>query len=114
MFGISRNTLDEWLKLREARGQVLPKTYRSRGAAPKIADLSEFQCFAETRGHLTQPQMADEWLEPVSNRTIGKALKAIGLTSKKDVWVPRTGREKAASLSSAIGSLSVQPDCLSR
>lgn len=83
MFDISRNTLDEWLKLREATGQVSPKVYRSRGPAPKIADLIEFRCFASTRGHLTQQQMADEWPEPVSNRTIGKALKEIGFTRKK-------------------------------
>ena len=101
MFGISRNTLDEWVKLREATGQVSPKVYRSRGTAPKIGDLGQFRRFAEPRGHLTQQQMADEWPEPVSNRTIGKALKAIGFTRKKDVWVPRTGREQAASLSSA-------------
>lgn len=105
MFGISRNTLDEWLKLRAATGQVSPKVYRSRGPTPKIADLAQFRRFAETRGHLTQQQMADEWPEPVSNRTIGKALKAIGYTRKKNLWVPRTGHAPAASLSSATGRL---------
>ena len=90
MFGISRNTLDEWLKLRAATGQVSPKVYRRRGPAPKIADLNEFRRFVATRGHLSQQQMADEWPTLVSNRTVGKALKAIGYTRKKDVWVPRT------------------------
>ncbi len=80
MFGISRNTLDAWLKHRVATGQVVPKAYRSRRPAPKIADLAEFRQFAATRGHLTQQQMADAWPEAVSNRTIGKALKAIGYT----------------------------------
>lgn len=88
MFGISRNTLDEWLKLREATGQVAPKVYRSRGPAPKIADLNAFRQFASTRGHLSQQQMAEAWPEPVSNRTVGKALKAIGFTRKKDLWLP--------------------------
>jgi transposase len=92
MFGISRNTLDDWLKRRAATGQIAPKAYRSRGPVPKIADLAEFRQFVATRGHLTQQQMADEWPETVSNRTIGKALKAIGYTRKKDLWVPRTGR----------------------
>jgi transposase len=77
MFGISRNTLDEWLKRRAATREVAPKTYQRRGPAPKIADLAEFRQFAERRGHLTQQQMADEWPKPVSNRTMGKALKAM-------------------------------------
>lgn len=113
MFGISCNTLDDWLKLRAATGQVLPKAYRRRGPAPKIADLVQFRRFAATRGHLTQQQMADEWPESVSNRTIGKALKAIRFTRKKDVWVSRTRRDPAAGLSSATGRPSVKPDCLS-
>lgn len=92
MFGISRNTLDEWLKRRAATGQVAPKTYQSRGPTPKIADLAAFRQFVATRGHLTQQQMADEWPEPVSNRTIGKALQAIGYTRKKNLWVPGTRR----------------------
>ena len=83
MFDISCNTLDEWLKLRAATGQVSPKVYRRRGPAPKIADSTQFRHFAETYGHLIQQQMADEWPQPVSNRTIGKALKAIGFTRKK-------------------------------
>ncbi|MEM1279882.1 MAG: hypothetical protein AAGG53_07715 [Cyanobacteria bacterium P01_H01_bin.152] len=114
MFGISRNPLDEWLKLREATGQVSPKSYRSCRSVPKIADWVQFRRFADPRGHLPPPPMADEWSEPVSNRTMGKALKAIRFTRKKPLWLPQTGREKAASLSAATGSLSVKPDCLSR
>lgn len=92
MFDISRNTLDLWLKRREATGQVEPQAYQRRGPVPKIADLDEFRRFVQPRGHLTQQQMADEWPEPVSNRTIGKALKAIGFTRKKNLWVPGTRR----------------------
>ena len=103
MFGISRNTLDEWLKLRAATGQVSPKVYRRRGPAPKIADLNEFRRFVATRGHLSQQQMADEWPTLVSNRTVGKALKAIWVYETprrspalgnahqdQDLWVPLT------------------------
>ncbi len=73
MFGISRNTLDEGLKRRAATGQVTPKPYQSREPAPKIVDLSAFWQLVATFGHLTQQQRADEWPEPVGNRTIGQA-----------------------------------------
>ncbi|MEM1368415.1 MAG: helix-turn-helix domain-containing protein, partial [Cyanobacteria bacterium P01_H01_bin.15] len=83
MFGISRNTLDLWLKRRVETGSVAPKSDSRLGPEPKIADLNEFQHFVESRGHLTQQEMADEWSEPISSVTIGKALKAIGFTRKK-------------------------------
>lgn len=89
VFGISRNTLDQWLYWRAETGSLAPKRRSRLGPDPKIADLEAFRCFAEQRGHLTQQQMADEWPEPISNRTLGKALKAIRFTRKKDLWVPR-------------------------
>ncbi len=107
MLGISRNTLDQWLDRRAETGSLAPK-HRSRlGPDPKIPDLETFRRFAAQRGHLTQPQMADEWPVSVSNRTIGKAPNAIGYTRKSDAtprrftalgdappdndrWVPRT------------------------
>ena len=46
LFGISRNTLDEWLKLCAATGQFSPKVYCSRGPAPKIADLKNFDALS--------------------------------------------------------------------
>ena len=118
MFDISRNTLDEWLKLRAATSPVAAKVYRSRGPAPKIADLDEFRRFAAARDHLTQQQIADEWPAPVSNRTIGKGLKSIGYTGKsdatprrfaalgnahqdKDLWLPRAHRRQPSNVSPA-------------
>lgn len=86
MFGISRNTLNLWLRRQAETGSIEPKRYR-RGPTPKISELDEFRRFAQERGHLTQQQMADEWPTAVSNRTVGKALKAIGYTRKKDLWL---------------------------
>lgn len=83
LLGISRNTLDLWLKRREATGSVSAnRTYR-RGPAPKIADLEKFRQFAQKYGHLTQREMAEQWGQPISDQTIGQALKRIGFTRKK-------------------------------
>ena len=89
-FAISRNTIDLWLKQREQTGSVAPKLHTRRGPAPKIEDLEAFRDFAKAHGHLTQKQMAEHWPISISNRTIGKALKRIDFTRKKNVWLPRT------------------------
>jgi transposase len=83
MLNISRNTLDLWLKRREETGSFSAIVTYHRGPQPKITDLEAFRAFAQTHGHLTQQQMAQQWSAPVSNRTIGKALKRIGFTRKK-------------------------------
>ncbi|ERN42348.1 transposase [Rubidibacter lacunae KORDI 51-2] len=82
-FGIGRSTLDDWLKRRQTSGTVAHTPHYRRGPQPKIADLEYFRDFAATHGHLTQEQMAQRWSQPISNRTIGKALKKIGFTRKK-------------------------------
>jgi transposase len=83
LFQISRNTLDLWLKRRQATGSLSAIVDYQRGPAPKIKDLERFREFAKTHGHLTQLQMAQQWSETISNRTIGKALKRIDFTRKK-------------------------------
>ena len=87
-FNISRNTIDLWVKQRETTGSVAPRTYAQRGPEPKINDLEAFRQFATENGHLTHQQMAQQWPEPVSRRTIGNALTRIGFTRKKNVWLP--------------------------
>ena len=83
MLNISRNTLDLWLKRRQRTGSVgAIRDYR-HGPQPKINDLEAFREFAERHGHLTQQDMAQHWAEPISDRTMGKALKRIAFTRKK-------------------------------
>ena len=93
-FSISRNTLDLWLKRREQTGSPAAKVYR-HGPTPKINDLDTFREFAEREGHRTALEMAQLWPESVSNVTLGKALKRIEFTRKKDLRVPGEGRSEA-------------------
>jgi len=83
MLKISRNTLNLWLKRQEQTGEVGAKRLYRRGPLPKIKNLDSFRAFAQKHGHLTQQEMADQWSEAISDRTIGKALKQIGFTRKK-------------------------------
>lgn len=43
------------------------------------------------QGGKTQAEMAQAWSEDISARTIGKGLKKIGFTRKKNLWVQRKG-----------------------
>ena len=83
LFNISRNTIDLWLKQQEATGSITAKRQDRRGPQAKITDWEQFRTFAQKHGHLTQQDMAQLWVEPITDRTIGKALKRIGLTRKK-------------------------------
>lgn len=89
IFQISRNTIDLWLKKREKTGDYRAEVGYQQGYNSKISDLEKFREFAETNGSLTQKEMAGKWSEPVSDRTIGKALKKIGYTRKKNLWLSR-------------------------
>ena len=79
---MSRNTLDLWLKRREKTGSAAPKTPVRRGPDPKNNDLVAFKQFATEHGRLTAQRMAELWPEPVSDVTLGKALKRIKFTRK--------------------------------
>jgi len=82
---ISRNTLDLWLKRREETGSLAPKPPIRKGPNPKFNDLVAFKQFAVEHGRLTAQRMAELWPEPVSDVTLGKALKRISFTRKKDL-----------------------------
>ena len=97
--GISRNTLDLWLKRKAEKGMIAPSNYR-RGVSPKINDLEAFKAFAEKYGHLTQQEMADKWSQPVSRVLIGQALRKINFTRKKKLTdTEKEMRSKDKSLS---------------
>jgi len=91
MLKISRNTLDLWLLRQEQTGEVGAIRSYQRGPLPKIKDLDAFRTFAQKQGHLTQQEMAQQWSEAISNRTIGKALKRIGFTRKKRPMATENG-----------------------
>jgi transposase len=89
--------LDQWLKRREEKGTVALKQYR-RGPKPKINDLEAFKTFAEANGHLTQKEMAEKWVKPVSSVLIRQALRKINFTRKKKLMA--TEREMSKNVKS--------------
>ena len=90
LFGISRNTIDLWLKRQAKTGDFQAKPHQPPGNNHRITDWEKFRRFAKAHGDKTQQQMAQLWQGDISARTISRALKKIGFTRKKDLWVSRT------------------------
>lgn len=89
IFRISRNTIDLWLHRRKETGDYKADDGYQRGYGAKIIDLEEFKEFARKHGSQTQREMAEAWQGEISDLTIGKALKKIKFTRKKNLRVSR-------------------------
>lgn len=92
VFSMSRNTIDLWLARRKQTGDCLARSGYQTGNGHKITDWERFRAFAKEHGDKTQTEMAQLWGESISQRTISRALKRIGLTRKKRL----TATENAA------------------
>ena len=83
VFGISRNTIDLWLKRRIETGDYQAKPKQPPGNGHKITDWEKFRAFVAQDGNKTQAEMAELWSGQISARTISRALRHIGFTRKK-------------------------------
>jgi transposase len=83
LFGISRNTLDLWLKRKAETGSAAAKTDFPRGTRPTIEDLEKFRAFVEENRHLTQKEMLDRWPQPVSISAFARTLRKIRFSRSK-------------------------------
>jgi transposase len=82
IFGISRNTIDLWLKRKEETGDIAAKPIKPSTAGHKITDWEKFRKFVVENSSKTQSQMAKLWEGEISSRTISRALAQIGFTRK--------------------------------
>jgi transposase len=83
MFNISRDTIDRWLKRRDATGSVKAASGYQGGHSHRIRDWDEFRAFAQRYGDKTQAEMAQLWQGDISERTMSRALALIGWSRKK-------------------------------
>lgn len=88
-FGISRNTLDLWLKRLDQTQSLAATTDYHRGPKPVIDDLDAFRQLVEQHPDLTQAEIAEKLPVSVSRTTISQALRKINFTRKKNDVVPR-------------------------
>ncbi len=84
MFGISRNTLDLWLKREAETGDCHAITNYQQGCRHKITDWERFRAFIEQHGGKTQAQLAALWGEGVTQQNISAAMQKLGISRKKE------------------------------
>lgn len=89
MFNISRNTLHLWLQREAQTGDCRAKTGYQKGYGLKITDLEVFKSFVTEHPDKTQAEMAELLSIEVSPRSISRALRKIGFTRKKNLWLSR-------------------------
>lgn len=94
-FCVSRSTIDDWLKQREAVGHLEACTRYRRGPRPKIDDLVAFEAFALRHQEKTLEGMKSAWHkesdQSVSCQTLSVMMKKIGWTRKKRVLSSPSG-----------------------
>lgn len=94
-FGISRNTIYQWFQLKAATGDVKPKLTQHNGHSHKITDWEKFRAFVSAHPDKTQEELAQLWLDEISDRTISRALKRIGFTRKKRPMATESAMNKS-------------------
>lgn len=123
VFRISRSTLDDWLRLREATGGVEPIAYK-RGPGPKVRaeDEPALRAFVESGPDRTLEEMALAWHQAggacVSANTFSRALQKLGYTRKKRAFSSssgektnaRSGSRKSSGSRRTSGSTSTRPE----
>ena len=82
-FQISRSTINIWCQRKVLTGDCQAKPNLPPGNGHKITDWEKFKEFAKVNGDKTQVEMAKLWIGEISDRTISRALKKIGLTRTK-------------------------------
>ncbi|MBN3951692.1 MAG: hypothetical protein HWQ38_36625 [Nostoc sp. NMS7] len=87
LFNISRNTINLWFQRKAETGNVKPKPRTVSQQNGKIRDWEKFRSFVKEHGDKTQSEMAQLWDGEISQRTISRALRKIGHTRKKNIWV---------------------------
>ncbi len=83
---IARSTLHVWLYKTRNGLDLKPKAYWQKGHSHKIIDLVKFKNFVDKNSDLTLDELAAAW-KTAARSTINRALKKIGYTKKKDLWV---------------------------
>jgi transposase len=94
IFKVSRKVIYNWLDLRNKSGSLAPKSGYQKGHSHKIKDLEAFKLFVEKNKHNTINQMVVSWKKitgvSMSDVVMGRYLKKIGYSSKKNIWIHRS------------------------
>lgn len=98
LLGISRNTLDLWLKREQETGDFKAVTGYQKGKPLKIKDMEQFKQFVLEHPDKTQQQLAELWGNGLTQQNVSDALKKLEITRKKNIWVSGTRRRETKGI----------------
>jgi transposase len=82
-FKVDLKTIYNWDRLRKATGKIEAKTGYQQGHSHKITDTEKFKDFMANNPNSSLKELSKKWGN-VSRATIGKKLRSIGYTVKKN------------------------------
>ncbi len=88
-FQITESVISKWHSLKTKTGSLEAKKNYQKGHSHKITNEEEFKKFVLANRNDSLRALAEKH-GSASDTTIGRAMKKIGFTKKKDIWVQRT------------------------
>lgn len=86
IFRINRQTIYNWISIKEETGQLEAKSGYQKGHSHKIKDLEILEKFLLENPDKTLNQLSLLWSEKISGWTLGKWIRKLGYTYKKNLF----------------------------
>lgn len=86
IFRINRQTIYNWISIKEETGKLEAKSGYQRGHSHKIRDLEILEKFLLENPDKTLNQLSLLWSEKISGWTLGRWIRKLGYTYKKNLF----------------------------
>lgn len=84
-FMINRQTIYNWVSIKEETGKLEAKSGYQKGHSHKIKDLEQLEKFILENPDKTLKELSWLWPEKISGWTLGRWIKRLGYTYKKNL-----------------------------
>jgi transposase len=89
IFQVHVTTVEKWIILKKETGSLEIKSGYQNGHSHKITDLEAFKKFVLANKNDSLEALAQK-IGSVSDTTVGRAMKKIEFSKKKDIWIQGT------------------------
>ena len=86
IFRINRQTIYNWVSIKEETGKLEAKSGYQKGHSHKIKNLEQLEKFILENPDKTLKELSGLWPEKISGWTIGRWIRRLGYTYKKSLF----------------------------
>ena len=86
IFRINRQTIYNWISMKEETGKLEAKSGYQKGHSHKIKDLERLEKFLLENPDKTLKELSRLWSEKISGWTLGRWVNRLGYTYKKNLF----------------------------